>query len=386
MEMENISIYSSRKHQLINLLFIIVFLSHNIIFFFQGKTVDWHEDSWIKYLKYLILVLFILYNIRGVSFARFLIYIFFNIFFFSQQLSISLATGTQIDYSIFYNFYAALALILISPRVFDKKFLLSGVMIVACFSIFFTFFEYFFLQDVIARNFMSQYDFYRCGSCFLNSNAAGACFVFFSLLFVHKIAQKEYSFLYYFLLISAGVAIALTKSRSGFALYILCFCYALCRIKNKLLLLLSITGCFAFIVFLLSDTAFLQQFNRIDGEESSALRFSQIQITLSALMDDLFLPINRYPTRLDVGILQFIFDFGLLGFVLYFSIIIKAMYNCIGHIDVAFTFVIILLLFFFITAHNIFPFAYFITFLASSFLDKSFLDHNELFHKDPQYV
>jgi len=307
-------------HELVNWFTLLFFIVHGGLFFFLGEGVNYHEETWVKYIKYLLVVGFVAFNWRSITQERVLFFIFLTSFFLFIQGVRVCYTGESPEASLFLNFYIALTLVLVSPsavRRDDYDFLIpTSFLVVVCVALL----EFFCLRDRIATNdFQGVYGYYRVGSCFMSPNTCGGVMNLFSVFFLRQIRRGVSVSLQLLCLGLAGVVVVMTGSRMALMVFALCvipctlwmlrhvkcivFIYGLCAIAVV-----------AILLYIGGDGNGLP-INRSDADISSDWRASQLVNWFDALKKDLLFPTSEEGFRADCGWIQLYYDFGLFGFL-----------------------------------------------------------------------
>ena len=321
---------SEIKEKLVFIL-LFVFFTHGVLFYFYPSAM--YESIWVKYVKYVVFMLYFIVTASNINALKLLIVIFIMMSF--VILSNIGHSYVSIDNSVsLLNFYCPFLLLSNNYRLpFDmiKKLVVS----IAWFAVIATFVEYNFLQDIMVfNNHLSNEGYYRVISIFFNPNGCGMLFVLFAVFLITF--MRPLSFNNVILVSLCAVVIIMAGSKTAFFFGFL-YCFILMFLKfilKRTISLKILTQLFIFflgVVFLsfILTSPFLSDLFSIREYSSGTVETRSERYTAFASMvgSDFWFPERNMPfatneLTADSSYLALWGDFGFIGLFVYFSVII----------------------------------------------------------------
>lgn len=297
----------------------ILFAVHGILYFCLGVGVNYREETWVKYVKYVMVMAYPILLWNKITMRRFFAFVAQNVVFGAFLLARVVWTGTDVELPLFLNFFFSSLMLLVPIEIMGQRDWLDVIIISGAVTIGFAFIEYFFLQDVNACNDLSKvYGYYRVGSCYLSFNTCGAVLSLSCIAYLYGFNIKWRSRLNAVLFVCSGLVIVLTGSRASLIAYSLLVLFAAFNLKIRFkCILLSVLVVLAAASFYLVKDVNVDGIavNREDAAESTDMRAEQFVILKQAVAYDVFFPLPVTDDRSDCGWIQLYYDFGLIGLV-----------------------------------------------------------------------
>lgn len=319
----------------VNKLLIFLFLIQGVSSFWVG---DVHENMTVKYFKYVLFLLFIMFNINRdlllkIPVFLFSIFLFLYLYFTSKQ---NPSVGLDFFISRTLNFFFPFLLILVPKNIVSLKSIVNVLDWLIITSCVFCFIEYSFFQEIVKNfNMTERGGTYRCISFFINPNNAGTIFSFLLIYSISMVNKNRVKYLFY--IFSLIVSIFLTGSKTPVLLlggYYFAYCLLYIIKKQSIS-----TKVFKYFIYVSSATFVLVQavsilsyydiykFREVTSVSDDG-RYTQILNFLELIQQDFFFPgykIHSIVTY-DNNYMQTWVDFGFSGLVLHalllFSIIV----------------------------------------------------------------
>lgn len=236
-------IKGSKFHTNINFFLILAFFMHGILYFVFPTEID-NTNSFIKYIKYILVISFIIINYHMIKSRDILfVLIFMNVSFIFYFLNDS--TGLN---NIYILFFLPIIFIYLLRNTFNntKMILQSTIYIYIVISIF-AYLEYTIFKGIFPRFGVGDFG-YRVSSILVNPNNFGLTVVFMTIM-LHTMITKP--FFKKIILLNTVILIYFSMSKTAFILFIVYILYK----YIKLIPLFVIIG--AIYISLTFDTLFI---------------------------------------------------------------------------------------------------------------------------------
>jgi hypothetical protein len=321
--------YLIEFRKFINSLLILVFLCHGLIYFFYPEDLH-NTESPIKYIKYALLLFFIIINIDAVHIKNVLIvssitiiYLFFVVV--SNQYMFS---NPALIINKYLPYIAPIYVLLILERIKNSK-----IYIIVTITFFITvvtgYIEFNVLQGIFREFIFTSEGQFRISSIFINPNNAGMMAGLLNLYIQQKLNRKNF-LTYSYSIIVWGLSIMIigyTSSKTGMSILILhilwysfIWIYKILQHKyiSKSILTFFLIGAFLcpMTIFLFFSKKNTQSRTREITLETGEIRAQQIIDFGDDLSNNFFFPFYRKDSfTIDNTYIQFWGDFSLFGFL-----------------------------------------------------------------------
>ena len=318
------------KEKLIFIL-LFVFFTHGVFFYFYPGAM--YESIWVKYVKYVVFMLYFVVTISNVNALKLLIVSFIMMSFVILS-NIGHSYVLTDNYISLLNFYCPFLLLSNNYRLpfnMIKKLVVS----VAWFAVIAAFFEYCFLQEImIFNNHLSNGGYYRVISIFFNPNGCGLLFllfVIFLVTFMRPLSVKNY-----ILIVLSAIVVVMAGSKTAF-LFGLAYCSILMFLKFvvkrtisfRILAQLFIFFWGVIFLYLILTSSFLSDLFSIREYQVDTVdtRLERYMKFVSMIEHEFWFPERNMPfatndLTADSSYLALWGDFGFIGMLIYLSVII----------------------------------------------------------------
>lgn len=318
------------RDKFFSFLFILFFL-HGILYFVFPNLM--FEDSWIKYIKYIIVYLALVVFIKVNSFKEIILlfYVIFSLFMFVYLSHYRCFLDFNDVVKRLLAYLTPLLVVLISSEM-KKKIKEKYINVIIYISIIVCFLEYFLFRNLIlAFNFIESEGYYRSVSIFFNPNNAGIMFSFMIIYCINKLNEQKTRIKLILVLLCLFACVIFTSSKTPLVIipmyYFIVYSFSVFKpmlfTYNKfLIVILSLFVLFGFLLMvLLFDFYSLFEvipFRKI-SVETGVIRFQQIIDFINKLQNNFLFP--NYNLSLnetyDNAYIQLWSDFGFFGFIIY---------------------------------------------------------------------
>lgn len=362
---------------------VFIFIAHGAIYYLFPQDL-YNEQSPLKLLKYVLVVLFIAINISYIRSKEVFLYIIvlligFIFFETSHHPSIGFSAGALKKF-ILYMF--PLLLIIITP-IIDRLKLTKMIFIIILIAVIGAFIEYHFLAGLFSRfDFTNRGGFIRVVSIFVSPNNSGLLLALALIYFYERSSKSK--FLRVLMLILIILSIYYTGSKTPLLivfLYIFFKCIYnifFIRVLNaKVLIAVGCTIIFSILVSIVVSLDLIgiesktnESKTRSYDSQTAEIRYKQFFDYFDKASTNLIAPdYTEVTLTYDIAYIQFWSDFGILGLISFITIILPvAYYYRIRHfkIEVQFVILILLLCGFSLSIFTIWPTAYIFWYLVLS--------------------